>query len=41
MMASVSPLLISRSTPRKIFCCSIVFRNERKAIMGEESSEPS
>src|SRR6476620_4993055 len=39
MMASVSPLLILRSTPRKISCCPIFFCNDRTAIMGDELSE--
>src|SRR6476661_4843062 len=39
MMASVSPLLTLRSTPRKISCCPIFFCNERTAIMGEELSK--
>src|SRR6185436_7626303 len=39
MMASVSPVLILRSTPRKISCCPIVFCNEPTAIMGDELSE--
>src|SRR4029077_16559306 len=39
MMASVSPLLTLRSTPRKISCCPIFFCNKRTAIMGDELSE--
>src|SRR5215208_823194 len=39
IMASVSPLLISRSIPRKISCCPIFFCNECTAIMGDELSE--
>src|SRR4030095_13593752 len=39
MMTSVSPLLILRSTPRKISCCPIFFSNERTAIMSDELSE--
>ena len=36
MMARVSPVRTSRSTPRKISCCPIFFVNERTLIIGDE-----
>src|SRR5882724_12021175 len=35
MIASVSPVATSRSTPRKICCCPIFLANDRTAIIGE------
>src|SRR4029077_19181175 len=37
MMASVSPVATSRSTPRKISCGPIFFINERTLIIADES----
>src|SRR5439155_5886923 len=39
MIASVSPVATSRSTPRKISCCPIFLANDRTAIIGEEWPE--
>ena len=36
IIARVSPVMTSRSTPRKISCCPILFANARTAIIGED-----
>src|SRR5215472_12976908 len=39
MSTRVSPVRISRSTPRKISCCPIFFFSERTEIIGDELPE--
>src|SRR5437763_15244851 len=39
MIARVSPVETSRSIPRRISCCPIVFVNARTAIIGEDLLE--